>query len=358
MKKVAALVALALLAVACGDDDDDAGGATTTEAEAEAVTLELMTHDSFAVSDDVLAAFTEETGIEVEIVASGDAGAALNLAILNKDDPLGDVFFGVDNTFLTRALDEDIFIPYESPALDTVDARFVLDEEHRVTPIDHGDVCVNFDKEAYPADAPATFEDLADREQKGKLVVENPATSSPGLAFLLATIAEFGEDGWQGYWEQLEANDVQVAAGWEEAYNQSFSGGAATGDRPLVVSYATSPPAEVIFADPRPATAPTGVMDATCFGQIETAGILRGTEHVFAAVAQVAGVAAPFEELIQQLREGHAVPELAKALQQQEEAAERLAGSSSEWDARRGLEATVQAEAGREAECFVGADAE
>ena len=270
---LSSLVAVALLAAACGGDDDDAGGGE------ESVTLRLVTHDSFAVSEAVLDSFTADTGIEVQLVPSGDAGEVLNLSILNRDDPLGDVLFGVDNTFLTRALDADLFVPYESPRLDEVDERYRLDDEHRVTPIDHGEVCVNYDNEVYGDAPPRTFEDLAAPSERGRLVVEHPATSSPGLAFLLATITEFGVDGWQDYWRQLKANDVRVATGWEEAYNQAFSGGAGAGDRPLVVSYASSPPAEVVFADPQPTEAPTGVVEATCFEQVELAGILHGTEH-------------------------------------------------------------------------------
>jgi thiamine transport system substrate-binding protein len=246
------------------------------------VTLTLVTHDSFALSDDTLPAFTDATGIEVEVVPAGDAGAALNQAILTKDDPLGDVFFGIDNTFLTRALDEDLFVPYASPALQHVPARYQLDDEHRVTPIDYGDVCVDDDRAYFASNEltrPSSLDDLADPAYRGLLVVEDPATSSPGLAFLLATIAEFGEDGWRDYWERLRANDVSVTAGWEQAYNGEFSAGAGDGDRPLVVSYASSPPAAVYFSDPRPAESPVGVLLDTCFRQIEFAGILEGTDH-------------------------------------------------------------------------------
>ncbi|HYD10655.1 MAG TPA: thiamine ABC transporter substrate-binding protein, partial [Acidimicrobiales bacterium] len=223
-----------------------------------------------------LAAFTEESGIEVELVPSGDAGQVVNRSVLNADNPLGDVLFGIDNTFLTRALEADIFVPHESPRLDVVDDRFELDPaEHRVTPIDHGEVCVNFDKSS--GEPPASFDELLDRA--GDLVVENPATSSPGLAFLLATIAEYGEDGWQDWWRAAADAGVTVTSGWEEAYYTAFSGGSGEGDKPLVVSYATSPPVEVVFADPPVDDAPTGVVTSTCFEQIEMAGILRGTEH-------------------------------------------------------------------------------
>lgn len=279
-----ALVAAALVVAACGDDDAE----TTPDPEGgDAVTITLLTHDSFDVSDEVLDAFTEDTGITVELLPSGDAGSMLNQAILTKGSPQGDVLFGVDSTFLSRALDEELFLAYESPALDGVDESLVLDPEHRVTPIDTGDVCLNYDK-AGLADAglepPHDLADLADPAYAGTLVVENPATSSPGLAYLLATVAEFGEAGWQDHWRALRTNDVEVAAGWEEAYHGSFSGAAGSpGDRPIVVSYASSPPAEVIFAEEPLDDAPTGVVEGSCYRQIEFVGILAGTEHEEAA---------------------------------------------------------------------------
>ncbi len=276
-RALVAALAATLLAVACGDD------VSTTPGGDEATTITLVTHDSFDVSDEVLAAFTEDTGIEVELLASGDAGSMVNQAILTKGSPQGDVLFGIDSTFLSRALDEDLFVAYESPALAGVDESLVLDPEHRVTPVDTGDVCLNYDKAALDAAGlrpPTGLADLADPAYAGTLVVENPATSSPGLAYLLATIAEFGEDGWQDHWRALRANDVEVAAGWEEAYYGSFSGAAGSpGDRPIVVSYASSPPAEVIFAEEPPTDAPTGVVEGSCYRQIEFAGILAGTEH-------------------------------------------------------------------------------
>ncbi len=297
-----ALVALALVLAACGDDDtgtavsgaggdapagDPAGDETTTDDDGveagDPVEITLVTHDSFNVSESVLAAFTAETGIEVRLLPAGDAGTVVNQAILTKDSPQGDVLFGVDNTFLSRALDEDLFLAHESPALDRVDDALELDPEHRVTPIDTGDVCLNYDKAALEdagLEPPATLADLAEPEYAGTLVVENPATSSPGLAFLLASVDEFGEDGWQDWWRELRQNDVAVDAGWEEAYYGSFSGSAgSTGDRPIVVSYASSPPAEVIFAEEPLDDAPTGVVEGTCYRQIEFAGVLAGTEH-------------------------------------------------------------------------------
>jgi thiamine transport system substrate-binding protein len=279
-------IAVALLVSAVGAVGPVAAAAPATPSGSSGTTITLVTHDSFNASKSVMRAFTKQTGVTVKVLPSGDAGAAVNQAILTKNNPLGDVFYGVDNTLLSRALDEGIFIPYKSPALANISPDLQLDPKHRVTPVDTGDVCVNYDKK-YFADKklaiPRTFEDLAKPEYKGLLVTESPATSSPGLAFLLATVAHFGNDGWRGYWEKLRNNDVKVVDGWEQAYNTEFSGSSGKGDYPLVVSYASSPPAEVVNADPQPKDAPTGALLDTCFRQIEFVGILKGTSHERAA---------------------------------------------------------------------------
>ena len=275
-----------LLATACGDDDEESEGTSTTT-ERQDVTITLLTHDSFVVSDDVLEAFTAETGITVKVIKGGDAGTVVNQAILTADDPQADVLFGIDNTFLSRALDAELFVAYEAAGLDRVPDEFQLDAEHRATPVDFGDVCVNYDREAFEAESlavPESLDDLTEPEYEDQLVVENPATSSPGLAFLLATVAEYGDDGWEDYWSRLRANGVRVVDDWETAYYGEFSGGTGSeGERPLVVSYASSPPAEVHFAESPIDEPPTGVLEATCFRQVELAGILRGTEHEEAA---------------------------------------------------------------------------
>jgi thiamine transport system substrate-binding protein len=264
-------VAVALAATACGGGD------------ARPTQVILVTHDSFAVSADVKRAFEEESGLKLRILKAGDAGEVVTRALLTAGKPEGDVLFGVDNNLLERALAGDVFEAYESPELSSVDSTLVLDPEHRVTPIDRGDVCLNYDKDWYASRGIEPPEDLVALtlpRYRDQLVVENPATSTPGLAFMLATIAQFGEVGWQDYWRKLRANGVLVVDGWEDAYYSRFSGsGGSKGNRPIVVSYASSPPAEVIFAKPRPAEAPTGVVFDTCYRQIEFAGVLRGASN-------------------------------------------------------------------------------
>ena len=252
------------------------------QAEAEPEALTVMGHDSTVIPEPVLAEFEERYGARVSILLAGDAGSALNRAILAKGRPLADVLYGVDNAFLSRALDEGVFEPYEPPALAGIAPELRLDASGHATPIDFGDVCVNYDAAYFDAAGvapPQRLEELTDPAYADLLVVQNPASSSPGLAFLLATIGRLGEPGYLDYWRELRANGVRVAPDWESAYFAEFSGGTSTGDRPLVVSYGSSPPFEVIYAE-TPIEAPTtGVMvgGESCFRQIEFAGILAGT---------------------------------------------------------------------------------
>jgi len=269
LRVAAAVATLSIVPFACGDDPD---------------TVTLVAYDSFPTEgtalNDALAEFTDDTGIAVELLIAGDTGSMLSKAALTAGNPEGDVMWGVDSTYLSRALDAGVFEPYESSALDSIPADLrALVPGFEATPVDYGDVCVNYDIGWFAErqlDPPTGFDDLLRPDYSELLVVENPATSSPGLAFLLATIAAYG-DGWRDYWTSLAANGVEVIDGWTEAYYERFSW-AGGGPRPLVVSYASSPPAEVIFADPPRTDAPTAVVTSTCFRQIEFAGVLDGTD--------------------------------------------------------------------------------
>lgn len=255
----AALLGPTLLA-GCGDD----------QRVGAPVTLTLVAYDSFPTKDspliDALASFTTDTNIAVRVVTAGDTGTMVNKAKLTAGNPEGDVIWGVDNTWLSAAVDGKIF-------------------DGQPTLVDRGDVCVNYDRAWFTVrgiDPPQTLDDLRSPAFKDLLVVQNPSTSSPGLAFLMATIAAKGEPGWQDYWTALRANGVKVVDSWDTAYYEEFSGSGG-GTRPLVVSYGTSPPAEVVFSDPPRRDAVTGVATETCFHQEEYAGVLRGTPQASAA---------------------------------------------------------------------------
>jgi thiamine transport system substrate-binding protein len=267
------LVVLALVVAACGDDEPEQTG--TPEK------LTILAHDSFAneVSEETFATFQTETGIEIDVIAGGDAGSMVTQAVLAKDNPIADVLFGIDDTFLSRALDEEIFVAHDSDLIDTVPESF-RDEENRVTPIDYGDVCFNYDKEYFASSGvavPDDLDDLTGEQYAGLVTVEHPATSSPGLAFLLATIDRYGEDGWLDWWGEMKESGINVVSDWDTAYYSEFT--RYGGDSPIVMSYASSPPAEVIFAEEPLDEAPTGVIEAGCYRQIEYAGVLSGTDY-------------------------------------------------------------------------------
>ncbi|WP_127129973.1 thiamine ABC transporter substrate binding subunit [Georgenia sp. SYP-B2076] len=279
-RAAAALAAGVLVLAGCSLTGGDSAASGTKGSE-----LTVVTHDSFNLSPKLLDSFRSETGYQVKTVAPGDAGALVNQLILTKDSPLGDVVYGIDNSFAARAVDAGVLVPYTSPALPAGAAQHPVDDRGSLTPVDMGDVCVNVDHRWF-ADAgipePVTLQDLAEPAYKDLLVVTNPATSSPGLAFLLATVGAFGPDGWQQYWQQLRANGVKVDQGWEDAYYVDFSGSSGAGPRPLVLSYSSSPAAEV----PEGATEPrTGALLETCFRQVEYAGVIAGTDNEAGAQA-------------------------------------------------------------------------
>jgi thiamine transport system substrate-binding protein len=264
------LFCLALVGAGCGSD-----ASQPTE-------VVLVTHDSFAVSKDVKQAFEQESGLTLRVLQGGDAAEVVNKALLTAGNPQGDVIFGIDDNLVSRVEDGDLLDDYTPAATAELESGYAQVDDN-LTPIDHGEVCLNYDRawfREHGVAPPETLADLALPQYRNLLVVENPATSSPGLAFLLATVARYGPDGWQGYWRKLKANGVLAVDGWEEAYTQQFSGAAGSpGKRPIVVSYATSPAAEVIYASKPLTAAPTAVVEDGCFRQIEYAGVLRGARN-------------------------------------------------------------------------------
>jgi thiamine transport system substrate-binding protein len=266
---ITALTAATLLAGGCslvGQEDDDKGGVKSTQ-------VTLVTHESFNLPKALVAQFEKDTGYHLTISKLADAGALTNQLVLTKDDPVGDVVFGVDNTFATRAIDEGVFDSYEPDLPSGADAYQLPGSAGEVTPIDDGNVCVNVDSawfRAHDLAEPQTIADLTDPAYKDLLVIPAATTSSPGLAFLLATIGRYG-DQWQGYWEDLTRNGAKVVKGWSEAYFEDFT--FSGGDRPIVVSYDSSPAFTLNKAGTKTST--RALLDG-CFQQVEYAGVLKG----------------------------------------------------------------------------------
>ena len=268
MRRTSILLAALVVVAACGgspggttDSTVPAGDATTVPADATPGEVTLLAYDSFTPAEGIFDAFEKQTGAKVKVVTGGDSGSLISKAILTAGNPEGDVLWGVDNTTLSRAEGARLLDSYE--------------------PVDEGDVCVNYDKQWYASRGitpPASLDDLVNPVYRGQLVVQDPVNSSPGLAFLMASVAKYG-DGWTQWWAQLKENKVRIAADWTAAYTVDFSGSSGKGKYPLVVSYGSSPPAEVLYAATPIDEPPTGVIESTCFRQTEYAGVLRGTRN-------------------------------------------------------------------------------
>ncbi|GHF97289.1 thiamine ABC transporter substrate-binding protein [Deinococcus piscis] len=256
-------------------------------------TLKVITHDSFALSEGLLEGFEKTTGVNVELIKAGDAGQMLSRLILTKQAPLADVVYGLDNSMLPRARAEDLLLPYRSPALSGVPADYRLDESGLLNTVDYGVVALNYDRAAWAKTGlplPQTLDELKGKDYASRLVVPSPATSSPGLAFLLATVNELGEQGAWAWWNEAEQNGMKIVGGWSDAYNTEFT--RSGGQYPLVLSYGSSPAAEVFYAegyDPAklPSEAPTGnlFIPGTSYLQLEGVGILKSTGNEAAARA-------------------------------------------------------------------------
>lgn len=312
IRLAAGLTLFGTVAASCGSEEQSAG---TTSAD---VTLTLLAYSAF-VPPESLATFTADTGIQVEIADAGDTGTMVSKAVLTAGKPEGDVLWGIDDPNVTRALDAGVFAPHATADLAALDSTLTA-YAPELTPVDTGDVCLNIDIGWFAdqgLEPPTGFDDLVDRAYRDLLVVENPATSSPGLAFVLATIAVKGTEDYLTYWKALRDNGVSVVDDWDTAYYGSFTAGGGDGDRPIVVSYASSPPATVIFAeDPKPTEPTTATVTSTCYRLAEYAGVLAGTRHPAEAgqlidflVSEAFQAELPLTNFVFPVRDGVELPE-------------------------------------------------
>jgi thiamine transport system substrate-binding protein len=275
IRYVSVVLAGAIALSACSSSNESAPIET---GEVKLQTVRMITHESFVLSPSFVSDLLDQ-GIDLQITSTSDAGTLTASAILAAGKPTADLLFGIDDTLAIRATGKDVFDSYISPELTNALPQFTEDTQGGfLTPISFGDVCINSDDKWFAQNgvlAPTTLEQLP--EVANLLVVSDPATSSPGLAFLLATVARFG-DNWPAYWESLRDGGVAVAGSWTDAYYSQFT--TSGGDRPLVVSYATSPAAEIVFSEDATVTVPsTSSLADTCYRQVEYAGVLAGAEN-------------------------------------------------------------------------------
>lgn len=273
------------------------GMAATAQAADE---LRVLVHGSFSLPKPMLAKFESDNAIKLGIVKGGDAGEMLNKLILTKANPIADVVFGIDNALLVKAQTAGVLDTYAGPAAQRTAAVAL---PGAVVPVDYGYVTLNYDRAWFAKNGvalPTTLEDLTRPAYKDLLVVQNPATSSPGHAFLLATIAGLGEEAAFDWWARMRANGLQVAKGWSEAYYTEFTRNGGT--RPLVVSYASSPAAEVFYSKDKLQDAPTGSLGLKggVFRQVEGVALVKGGGQRAAAEKFIEFLrSAPVQEALQ-----------------------------------------------------------
>ena len=230
-----------------------------SNASSESNEITVVVHDSVIISDALLAEFKTQTGLAVKIIRAGDAGAMTNKLVLTKDQPIADAVYGIDNIFAGFA-----------------NANGVIDGE--LTAVNYGDVCMNYDRLWFAKReqaAPKDIRELVQPQFDGLTVLQNPNTSSTGLAFLAATVAVFGDPGYKTYWQQLKDNNVKVTAGWEDSYFADFSGSSGKGEFPIVLSYSSSPASEIR----EDGFSQTEALLDSCYRQTEFAGVLTKAKN-------------------------------------------------------------------------------
>lgn len=253
------------------------GCSTSANQAEESKELKVLAYDSFSLDEKLLKKFEKDSGLKVKIISTDGGGELVNKLILTKDTPVADVVVGLDNSFAGRAIKEGVL---ESGDVKLPDgAEKFTAENKELVPVDYGEVCVNADKqwfEEHNLALPSTFEDLIKPEYKDLFAGINPNTSSAGLAFFLSSVAKFGETGWQDYWKSLKENGIKISKDWSGAYNVDFSAGEEKGNKPIVVSYATSP---LESLDEATGQTRTVSLEATCYDQIEYASVVKGTKN-------------------------------------------------------------------------------
>lgn len=281
------VIAAILVLSACANTTDPSAAPSATDPTPAGGEVTLIAHDSFEFPDELKADFEATTGFTLTVTKSGDGGQLANQLVLTKDAPLADAFFGVDNSFIGSLIDAGAVDPYRPASLPDSATQFNADAAGSVAPIDHGYVCLNADDAWFAANdltAPVAFDDLLKPEYKDLAVVIDPTASSPGAAFLFATVAKFGEDGYLDYWRALLANGAKIDQGWSDAYYTDFSGAGEGGKFPITVSYNTSPAYTV--PDGSDVSTTSALLD-TCTRQVEYAGVLAGAQNPAGARALI-----------------------------------------------------------------------
>ena len=280
---IASLLSLTILT--CCTTNNTTSDTNTNSNEQNIKEIKVLAYDSFNLDKNLIKEFEKTSGYKVKIIPSGGGGELVNKLVLSKNTPMGDVSVGIDSTFAGRTIKEKIF-QNNNVKLPEGAEKYVIAGDKTLTPISHGQICLNADKQWFDSKnikTPETFTDIIKPEYKNLFASINPTTSSAGLGFFLSTVAKFGENGWQKYWQDLKNNGMKISKDWSGAYNVDFTAGEGKGTKPIVVSYVTSP-LETLETSQSSSNLPesttkTVALTDTCYDQVEYAGIVRNAKN-------------------------------------------------------------------------------
>lgn len=266
---VVVLIAAALIVPGLVQKDAD----TMADARPKLV---VYAYSSFPAAD-IVERFEENHGVELVFVSPGGAGSTLSRLVTELDTggTDADVFLGLADTSLARALDHNVFEPYDPALLSNlsdIPEDILVDNTGHTLPFDYGYIALVYHPERIGSIAlPESLEELTDPRFENKIIMMD-ASSSTGQAFLMWTIAEFGEDGYLDYWRRLKPNLLTVTNSWSTGY-QMFE----NGEAPIILSYATDRVVAAVYGgEPEhEILLPQG----QAYRQVELMGIVKGTDQ-------------------------------------------------------------------------------
>lgn len=277
---------------------DEDGNCQTLPTQDDDGTLKILTYDIAAFSDDMLTNFTEQTGFAVELVYTDDAGGILEIMLQTQGSPQVDLAVGLDNTYLQTALDFCLLTVNNVDTSNVDPNVMALYDGPKAVPFDQGHVCLNYDESVVDGEnltEPQTLWNLTESQWTDKTVFPSPLTSSPGRAFMVATIDYFENDldpnttafDW---WKAMADNGATFTSGWTEAYEIHYSGGYGAwvdghlGDAAMTVSYCHSPGVEAYYGG-NWTSSTSLVLPRATFHQVEYGGLVNGGGNQEAANA-------------------------------------------------------------------------
>jgi thiamine transport system substrate-binding protein len=232
--------------------------------------LTVYTYESMGwIEDSVIPEFENMYGVDVKVIKLGDGGNVLSRIKLENKNPKADVVIGLDQSLTVDAVKNDLLIPYKPINASNIENQnIIFNQDFSVTPYDYGAIAIIYDPERLNT-TPKTFEDLTKMDKS--LIIQDPRSSSTGQAFLLWTIAAYGDD-WKDFWKDLKSAILTVTTGWTDSFSKFEAG-----EAPMMVSYATD--GAYSYEYYKSTKYKALIPEEGGYVQIEGAGIVKGTKN-------------------------------------------------------------------------------